>query len=93
MDAKIFGLIAVATLALVGAIKKAFPAWTDKKEEFLAVLLPVVLTAAAKLLGAFHDTSWVDALLWAFGAGVSSGVLHDYVLNPVIGSKGSAPKG
>ena len=36
MDAKIFALIIGATTAVVGALKKAFPAWVTGKEELLA---------------------------------------------------------
>lgn len=86
IDAKVFSLISVGTMTVVGLIKKMFPVWTDKKEEALAVALPIAFTVLAKLLHAFQGTDWVNALLFATGGGLAAGVAHDYLLNPVIKS-------
>lgn len=87
IDVKMFSLIAAGTLALIGALKKSFPAWVGGKEELLALALPVAFVVIAKLCGGLHGTEWVDALLKAVGAGVASGAAHDYILNPIIKNK------
>lgn len=84
IDAKVFGLITAGTVAAVAILKRAIPKWVEGREEFLAAVLPVLFTVAAKALSAFKGTDWVDALLFAIGAGVASGIFHDKVVNPVI---------
>jgi hypothetical protein len=86
MDIKVFALIMVATTAVVGGLKKSF-AWVSGKEEFLAVVLPVLFTIIAKVAGMFHETDWVAALTWAFGSGLGAGVLHDKFVEPVLQGK------
>lgn len=84
MDARILTLITVGTMAVVGGLKKAFPSWVTGKEPLLAVSVPILFIIVCKVAGLFKETEWVDALIWTFGAGVGSGVLHDKVLNPLI---------
>lgn len=84
IDAKVFSLITAGTVAAVGILKRAIPKWVEGKEEFLAAVLPIVFTVAAKTMGAFMATEWVDALLFAIGAGLASGIAHDKILEPVI---------
>ena len=84
IDAKVFMLIAMAVVATVGALKRAWPAWVGGKEEFLSIVLPVAFVIAAKIVGGFKGTGWVDALVWAFASGPTAGLLHDKVLDPVV---------
>lgn len=91
IDAKVFALITAGTTGAVGILKKLFPAFVGGKEEALAMVLPIMFTIVAKLAHAFTATSWVDALLFAVGGGIGAGLIHDYVVNPVV--KGiSSPK-
>lgn len=82
IDSKVFALIALATLTFVGLLKTILPKRIKGNEAVLSVVLPILFTVIAKAAGWFVDTSWVDALMWAFGAGVASGVVHDKVVNP-----------
>lgn len=84
IDAKVFALIASGTLLAVAALKRALPSWVTGKEEFLALILPVAFTIAAKAFGAFKATDWVDALIWAVGAALAAGISHDKITNPVV---------
>ena len=84
VDAKVFALIAAGTTAVVGILKKFFPKWIDGKEEALAQVLPILFTIVAKLAGAFKAAEWVDALLYAVGAGLGAGILHDKLVNPLM---------
>lgn len=92
IDAKVFALITAGTTGAVGILKKLFPAWVDGKEEALAMIMPILFTIIAKLAHAFAGTSWVDALLFAAGGGVGAGILHDYVVNPVVKGVSSSDK-
>lgn len=87
IDAKVFVLIAVATTAVIGGLKKAFPTYIKGKEELIAVAIPVLFTIVGKIAGLFSETNWVDALIFAFGSGVGSGLIHDYAVNPLIKGK------
>lgn len=82
IDAKVFTLITVATLFVVGVLKYFFPKKMKGKEAGVAMLLPVLFTIGAKAAGEFTATPWVDALLWAMGGAVASGVAHDKIVNP-----------
>lgn len=90
MNVKVLFLIAAATTAIVGALKKAFPGWVSGKEELLAIALPILFVVVCKTSGLYKGTDWVDSLIWAVGGGVGSGLAHDYVVNPVIASKNDA---
>jgi hypothetical protein len=93
IDAKVFALIAAGTVTAVGAIKKFAPVWVSGKEEALAQILPVLFTVIAKLSGSFKGTDWVDALLYAVGAGLAAGVSHDKILGVIKGTKSMAGVG
>lgn len=84
IDAKVFALITGGTTAAVGILKKLFPAWVNGKEEAIAAILPVLFVVVTKLCSGFKDTGWVDALAFAIGGGLLSGVAHDKLVNPVI---------
>lgn len=84
IDAKVFALISVGTLFAVAVLRKALPKWVVGKEEFLALILPVAFTVAAKALGAFKETDWVNALLWAVGAAMTAGVAYDKIASPTV---------
>lgn len=90
IDAKVFALITGGTTAAVGILKKLFPAWVKGKEEGLAQAFPIAFTIIAKAAGAFKETDWVTALLFAIGGGISAGLVHDYLTNPLV--KGKATK-
>lgn len=87
IDAKIFALLAGLTTALVGALKKAFPAWMTGKEPLLAIVTPVVLVVAFKVSGLLKGTEWPEAVIWAIGAGIGSQLIHDKILDGVVKNK------
>lgn len=78
--------LAAAVVAVVGALKKFFPAWLEGKEPHLALALSYVLGIAAKLTipGAFKDVHWVVYLvsLLVVAAGAKFG--HDFIVNQII---------
>jgi hypothetical protein len=82
IDAKIFGIIIGGTTLVVGILKKLFPKWVDGKEEVLAQVFPIIFTMIAKLAGGFKATGWDEALIFAIGAGLGAGVVHDKLINP-----------
>ena len=82
VNAKAFAALVIVTTALVGAIKKAFPKWTESKEELLAFTIPVVLIALLKLSGVFKGTEWLDATIYALGSGLGAQIAHDKWVNP-----------
>ncbi len=84
IDAKVFALITAGTLLVVQILKKALPKLVENREEIFAAALPVLFTVIAKAAHAFQATPWVDALLWAVGGGVGSGLAHDYLMNPAM---------
>lgn len=84
VDEKVFTLISMGVLFAISALKRGFPNWVGGKEEFLALVLPVAFTIAAKVLGAFKATDWVSALIAAIGAGLAAQYVHDKVVNPVV---------
>jgi len=75
-------------LATVSGLKKAFPTWVNGKEEFLAIVLGIVLGLAAKATGALSTPAgaqgWIYAALGGVAAGLSAQVAHDKLLNPLI---------
>lgn len=78
--------LVAATMAVVGFLKSKFD-WVDGKEEFLALGVPVVLAAAAKLLGCTADFTmlpWKEMLVGSFVAGLVAQFGHDKVWNPVL---------
>lgn len=89
IDAKVFSLIALATLVFVEVAKGLLPKLVEGKEAKIAMLLPILFTVGAKFAGFFQETQWVDALLWAFGGGAASGVAHDKILDPIKGLIGN----
>lgn len=87
IDAKTFTLISTFVTAAVGGIKKAFPTWTNGKEEFLALVIPLVMVPAMKLGGMLKDVSWDNIPFWAFLTAMGGQFIHDYILNPIIKRK------
>jgi hypothetical protein len=83
IDVKVFGAITVGTVVAVSALRKSFPKLAGK-EPVLALLIPVIAVVACKFGGLLKGTEWIDAVLWAFGAGAGAGVAHDKVWNPVL---------
>lgn len=83
--------ISVAILAVVGAVKKAFPAWTKGKEPMLAIAIGVTFSVTAKLTGAMDfgtgGQGWIQCVLGGLTTGVGAGIGHDYVVNPVVAAK------
>ena len=78
--------LVAATMAAVGFLKSKF-SWVDGKEEFLALVVPVVLAAAAKLLGctaAFAVLPWKEMLVGSFVAGLVAQFSHDKLWDPVL---------
>ena len=84
------GLMA-AVVAIVGALKKLFPAWTGGKEPYLGLSFSYVLGIATKLSvpGAFAKVHWVVFLVSLLFVAVGAKLGHDHLLNEVI--KGQDP--
>jgi uncharacterized membrane protein len=84
------GLMA-AVIAVVGAIKKLFPDWTEGKEPYMGLALSYVLGVITKLTipGAFTKVHWVVFLVSLLFVAVGAKLGHDHLLNEVI--KGQAP--
>lgn len=78
-------------VAIVGALKKLFPAWIDGKEPYLGLLLSYVLGIAAKLSipNAFTKVHWVVFLVTLLFVAVGAKLGHDHILNEII--KGQSP--
>lgn len=91
IDVMVFSLITLGVTTAVQVIKKLFPSWSSGKEEALAAALPVMFVITAKVLHGFKDTGWVEALFWALGGGLTAGVVHDKLLNPMIKREDKSP--
>jgi len=85
------GLMA-AVVAIIGALKKLFPAWMDGKEPYLGLSLSYILGIAARLTipGAFSKVHWVVFLVSLLFVAVGAKLGHDHLLNEVI--KGQDPE-
>lgn len=79
-------LVATLTTAFVGAIKKAFPKWTDGKEELLALALPMIVFVVFKTTHVV-DLTWARVVIDAVGGGLLAGVAHDKIVNPIMAGK------
>lgn len=93
IDPKVLAGMAAVTVAVIGALKKAFPKHVKGKEDFIAFVIPILFVIAMKLSGQFAGTEWVDALIWAAATGPVAGLLHDKVVNPVLKSAGASAPG
>ena len=92
LDAKAIAALAVLTMALVGGLKRAWPSWVGGKEEFLSVVVPIVLVFVFKIFGFWKGTNWENALVYSLMSGVGAGLVHDKILNPILKWRGSDPK-
>lgn len=84
------GLMA-AVVAIVGALKKLFPDWTENKEAYLGLSLSYALGIAAKFTipGAFTKVHWVVFLVSLLFVALGAKLGHDHFLNEII--KGHNP--
>jgi len=78
--------LAALVVALVGALKTAFPAWTRGKEPFLGLVLTYVTGIAAKLAmpaiyGPHTVESWSLHALCLLVVAVGAKGIHDGVVN------------
>lgn len=95
LDLGTYAGISVIVVALVGAIKKMFPAWTDKKEPLLALILALALGMGAKFLpgvGSFEKVHWLVHGLNLIFTALGAGLLHDKIVNPLLRGKDDQPK-
>lgn len=87
--------LAFGVVAIIGSLKKLFPAWTDGKEPHLGLILSYALGISAKLFvpGAFAAVHWVVYLasLVLVAAGAKFG--HDHILNEIVKPRAGAKKG
>jgi hypothetical protein len=85
------GLIA-AVVAIIGAVKKLFPAWAVGKEPYLGLAFSYVLGVIAKLTipGAFDKVHWIVFLVTLLFVALGAKLSHDHLLNEVI--KGQSPE-
>lgn len=83
--------LSVAVIAIIGALKKLFPSWTEGKEPHLGLIFSYVLGVSAKLFmpGAYEKVHWIVFLvsLLLVAAGAKWG--HDNLLNKIIANKAS----
>lgn len=84
------GLMA-AVVAIVGGLKKLFPAWIDGKEPIMGLALSYVLGISTKLFIplAFAKVHWIVFLVSLLFVAVGAKLGHDHLLNEVI--KGQHP--
>lgn len=84
------GLMA-AVVAIIGALKKLFPAWVEDKEPYLGLAFSYVLGVATKLTihGAFTKVNWIVFLVSLLFVAVGAKLGHDHILNEII--KGHSP--
>jgi hypothetical protein len=80
-----FGLSA-AVVAVIGILKKLFPAWIDGKEPHIGLALSYILGISTKLFitGCYKDVNWVIFLLSLLGVAAGAKFGHDHLLNEVI---------
>lgn len=83
---QVLTLVAVVAMAIVGALKKAWPTWVTGKEELLAIVVPIVLVPVLKLSHVI-DVTWANVVVTILMSGVGAGVLHDKILNPLMAGK------
>lgn len=78
-------------VAIIGGLKKLFPAWINGKEAYLGLFLSYVLGIAAKLTipNAFMKVHWVVFLVSLLFVAVGAKLGHDHFLNEII--KGQSP--
>lgn len=79
-------MVATATTAIVGALKKAWPTWVTGKEELLSIVVPILLVPVLKLTHVV-DITWANVVLTILFGGVGAGVLHDKFVNPLMAGK------
>jgi hypothetical protein len=89
---QVLALVAALTTAVVGAVKKAFPAWTTGKEELLSIVVPIVVVPILKFSHVV-DMTWANVVIVVLFSGVGAGIIHDKLVNPLLAGKktGSAP--
>ena len=87
---QVFTVITLVTTGVVGAVKKAWPSWTDKKEDLLALVASIVLVVTAKLTGELGSMSWFTAICMMVGSSLGSGIVHDKFVNGIMKKGGSA---
>lgn len=79
-------LVAVFVTGIVGAIKKAFPGWTNGKEELLSLVFPILIFPILKCAHVI-DATWTTVVILILGGAVGAGILHDKVVNPLMARK------
>lgn len=82
------GLVAVV-IALVGGLKKLWPAFVKGKEAHLALILSLGIGVAAKLTipNAFANVQWVVFLISLLFVTMAAGAAHDRLVNPLLANK------
>lgn len=79
-------LVGAFALALVGAIKKAFPTWATGKEELLAIAIPLIVFPILKTTHTV-DVSWANLINAVLASTLGAGVAHDKIVNPLMARK------
>jgi hypothetical protein len=92
VDLATYGGLSMAIVALIGAVKKLFPAWVADKEPMMALALSFFIGVSAKLAGMFGGPNdfkgWVSHVIILVIVSAGSGILHDTVVNRVMTNKG-----
>ena len=80
-----FGLSA-AVVAVIGILKKLFPAWIDGKEPHIGLALSYILGISTKLFvpGCYKDVNWVIFMLSLLAVAAGAKFGHDHLLNEII---------
>lgn len=83
-----FGLSA-AVIAVIGALKKLFPAWIVGKEPVIGLVSSYVLGISVKLFmtGSYKDVHWVIFLLSLLIVAAGAKFGHDHLLNTIVKNK------
>lgn len=90
-DLATYPTLMAAVVAIVGALKKLFPAWIDGKEPVMGLALSYLLGIASKLTipGSFAKVNWIVFLVSLLFVAVGAKLGHDHLLNEII--KGQHP--
>lgn len=85
--------ISLIVMGMIGALKRLFRTWIDRKEPMLALMLTMAIGIAAKVGGYFPGNdlkSWLNHIIALLIAAAGAGIGHDYLINGVFNTKGDS---
>ncbi len=78
--------ISVIVVALVGGVKKLWPAWVEGKEPTVSFALCIILGVLAKvtMAGAFTNVQWLPHIVFLIGTAFGAKMIHDHIVNDIV---------